>query len=182
MGIDPVTVGIILAAASTATGVVSMQQQAAQQSKAKQSANNAAAEQARQLRAAAAQERGDRIRRLQIAQGRTLALTAASGGVEGTGQLLLGQLVRDAQTDLASTSANNANRQGANRAQLNSNLASIGSTNTALGAGSALLGGVQAGIGGYQAATEINTAIKPPAPAAPTGHLSSIYSPVPYGP
>lgn len=180
MGIDPVTLGLIVAAASTATGVATTIQQQNQQSKAKQSANNAAADQARQLRAAAAQERADRLRRLQIAQGRTLALTAASGGVEGTGQLLLGQLVRDAQADLATTSTNTANRLAANGSQLNANLASIGSTNVGMGVATSLFGGAQAGLAGYQSATQINAALKPP--VGPSGHLSSIYDPTPYGP
>lgn len=173
MGIDPVTIGAIVAAASATAGGVAAVQQYSQQKDARQSASDAAKEQARQLRSAAAQERNDRIKRLQIAQGRTLALTAASGGVAGTGELLLGQLVRDAQADLATSSANSANRLAANSAQRDANLASIGRTNLGLSAASTALGAGQTYLGTYQAATQINSALSTP-PPPPQGMAASL--------
>jgi hypothetical protein len=169
MGIDPVTLGAIVAVATTATGTVTAVQAHNQQKDAKASARDAAADQARQLRAAAAQERADRIRRLNIAQGRTQAALASSGGVDGTGDVLLGQLVRDAQADLSTTSANSANRLRGNASQLGANLAQIGSTNLGMAVGGAALGGAQAGVGGYQAGQQINAALNPPVAQRPGG-------------
>lgn len=165
MGLAEGLVAALAAAGSAAVGGISAIQQSSQQKDARQSAREAANQQAIQLRAAAKQERDERIRRLQTAQGRTLALTAASGGVAGTGELLLGQLVRDAQADLATSSANARNRAGANQSQLDANLASIGRTNLGLAAASTALGATQSYFGAYQAATQINTALTPTPPA-----------------
>lgn len=164
--IDPVTIAIALSVATAAAGTASAVQQAHQQSKARKSAQAVAAEQARQLRAAAAQEREHRIRRLQVAQGRTLALAAASGGVDGSGQVLLGQLVRDAQADLAATSTNASNAMGANASQLNANLAQIGSTNMGMAVTQSLLTGATVGLGAYNAASQVNGATATPRPSA----------------